>query len=38
MCRRDRDQDAGLADFKPPQPVNDGDVANLKLLSGLSGQ
>ena len=35
MSGGDRDQHAGLADLEPPQPVDNGYVANLKLLQSL---
>src|SRR6266568_2654584 len=38
MRRSNRDQHAGLANFKTPQPVDDRNVANLELLQSLSGQ
>src|ERR1700676_5105068 len=35
MRRGDRDQHAGLANFEPPQPVDDRNIANLELLEDL---
>src|SRR5206468_1302193 len=38
VCRCYRNQHTGLTNLQSPKPVNDGDMANFKILHGGDGQ